>query len=98
MSCRLEVRDVASAEFIEAYLWYEGQRERLGEEFHDEVQEYFDVLPQHPTGFAKWRGPFKKINLKRFPYIIVFQVMKDTIIIYSVLHSSRNPSRWGRLR
>ena len=96
MSYRLEVRDVASAEFIEAYLWYEGQRDGLGEDFHDEVQEYFDVLRQRPTGSPRWRGPFKKINLKRFPYIIVFRVVKDTIIVYSVFHSSRNPSRWGR--
>ena len=97
MIYRLEVRHEASAEFIEGYLWYEGQREGLGEEFHDEVQEYFDMLRKRPTGSAKWRGPFKKINLKRFPFIIVYRVVKDSIIIYSVFHSSRNPSRWGRL-
>ena len=98
MSYRLEVRAEASKEFIESYLWYEGQREGLGEEFHDEVQEYFDTLRQRPTGFPKWRGPFKKLNLKRFPYVIVFRVMKDAVIIYSVFHSKRNPSRWGERR
>lgn len=98
MSYRLEVRDFASKEFIDAYLWYVDQRDGLGEEFHDEVQEYFDVLRQHPTGFPKWRGPFKKINLKRFPFIIVYRVMKDTIIVYSVFHTSRDPSQWGRRR
>lgn len=98
MSYRIEVRDLASNEFIEGYLWYENQCDGLGEEFHDEVQEYFDVLCQRPTGFPKWRGAFKKINLKRFPYIIVFQVVRDTVIVYSVFHSSRNPSQWGRQR
>ncbi len=98
MKCRLEVRDVASAEFIEAYLWYEDQRDGLGEEFHDEVQEYFDVLRHRPAGFPEWRGPYKKINLKRFPFVIVFQVVKDAVVIYSVFHSKRNPSRWGRRR
>ena len=98
MSYRIEVRDLASTEFIEGYLWYEQQRDGLGEEFHDEVQEYFDALRQRPAGFPKWRGSYKKINLRRFPYIIVFSIVKDVVVIYSVFHASRNPSRWGRPR
>ncbi|MBK8498861.1 MAG: type II toxin-antitoxin system RelE/ParE family toxin [Flavobacteriales bacterium] len=96
MSFRLEVRDRASNEFIEGYLLYENQRDGLGEEFHDEVQEHFAFLLQRPEGFAKWRGPFKKINLQRFPYIIVFRVVKSTVIIFSVFHSKRDPKGWGR--
>lgn len=57
MSYRIEVRDLASKEFIDAYLWYENQRDGLGEEFHDEVQEQFAFLRERPDGFAKWRGP-----------------------------------------
>jgi len=98
MSFRLEVRDRASVEFIEGYLWYEQQRDGLGEEFHDEVQAYFDILRQRPTGFSKWRGPYKKINLKRFPYIVVFRFEKNTVIIFSVFHNKRNPAAWGRRR
>ncbi|MEO7080716.1 MAG: type II toxin-antitoxin system RelE/ParE family toxin [Flavobacteriales bacterium] len=98
MSFRLEVRDHANREFIEGYLWYEDQRDGLGEEFHDEVQEQFEFLRQRPAGFAKWRGPYKKINLRRFPYVIVFRVVKNTVIVISVFHNKRNPSRWGRPR
>ncbi|MEO8066224.1 MAG: type II toxin-antitoxin system RelE/ParE family toxin [Flavobacteriales bacterium] len=96
MSYRIEVRDLASTEFIEGYLWYEQERDGLGEEFHDEVQEHFDVLRQRPTGFPKWRGSYKKINLRRFPYIIVLSVEKDTVIVFSVFHNKRDPKHWGR--
>lgn len=98
MSFRLEVRDHANSEFIEGYLWYENQRDGLGEEFHDEVQAQFEFLRQRPSGFSKWRGPYKKVNLRRFPYVIVFRVVKSTVIVFSVFHSKRNPSRWGRTR
>ncbi len=98
MSYRLEVRDRASTELIQGYLWYEDQREGLGEEFHDEVQEHLGRLLQRPTGYPKWRGPYKKVNLRRFPYIVVFRVVKDTVIIFSVFHSNRDPKHWGRLR
>ncbi|MBV6403395.1 MAG: hypothetical protein GFGODING_00133 [Flavobacteriales bacterium] len=98
MSFRLEIRDRASDEFIESYLWYEQQRNGLGEEFHDEVEEHFAFLRERPEGFAKWRGPYKKINLKRFPYIIVFRVVKDAVVVFSVFHTRRDPKRWGRRR
>ena len=98
MSFRLEVRDRASEEFIEGYLWYENQRDGLGEEFHDEVQEHFAFLRERPEGFAKWRGTYKKINLSRFPYIIVFRVVKNTVIIFSVFHNKRDPKHWGHVR
>ncbi|MBS1769726.1 MAG: type II toxin-antitoxin system RelE/ParE family toxin [Acidobacteria bacterium] len=98
MSFLLEVRDRASVEFIEGYLWYEQQRVGLGEAFHDEVQEHFEFLRQRPDGFTKWRGPYKKINLKRFPYLIVFRVVKSTVVIFSVFHNKRDPKLWGRLR
>lgn len=57
MSYWIEVRDLASKEFIDAYLWYEDQRDGLGQEFHDEVQVQFAFLRERPDGFAKWRGP-----------------------------------------
>lgn len=98
MSFRLEIRDRASDEFIESYLWYEQQRNGLGEEFHDEVEEHFAFVRGRPEGFAKWRGPYKEINLKRFLYIIVFRVMKDAVVVFSVFHTRRDPKRWGRRR
>lgn len=51
-----------------------------------------------PEGFAKWRDPYKKINLKRFPYIIVFRVVKDAVVVFSAFHTERDPKRWGGRR
>ena len=95
MSLRVEIRDRASQEFIESYLWYEKQREGLGEEFHDEVQEHFAILRERPQGFAKWRGPYKRINLQRFPFLIIFRVVKNVVIVFSVFHNKRDPKQWG---
>lgn len=98
MRLGLEVRDRATKEFIEGYLWYENQRDGLGEEFHDEVQEHFDFLCEHGKGMAKWRGPYKRITLKRFPYIIIYRVVRDTVVVFSVFHAKRDPKRWGHHR
>lgn len=91
----LEVRDRAGRELIEGYLWYENRRDGLGEEFHEEVQASFKILCERPESFAKWRGPYKRINLDRFPYILIFRLVKNTVIIFSVFHNKRNPAVWG---
>ena len=98
MSFRLDVRDLASTEFIEGYFWYESSAKGLGEEFHDEVQEHFTFLRERPYGLAKWRDIYKKSNLNRFPYIIVFRVVKNTVAIFSVFHDKRDPKGWGQRR
>ena len=98
MSLTLRWRDRAIHEAQDAYDWYEVRSQGLGESLLLELDAHVDSLVQRSTGYPKWRGPYKKINLQRFPYIVVFRVVKDTVIIFSVFHSSRNPSRWGRLR
>ena len=95
MSFRIEIRDQAGQEFIESYLWYEAQRSGLGEEFHDEVHEHFTILLERPKSFAKWRGPYSRIILRRFPFLIVFRIVKNVVIIFSVFHVKRDPKRWG---
>jgi plasmid stabilization system protein ParE len=56
------------------------------------------ALVDRPTGHPRRRGPYRKVNLRRFPYIVVFRAVKDTIIIFRVFHSKRDPKRWGRVR
>lgn len=41
MSYKLELRPLATLEIFEAYDWYELQREGLGLEFLDEVEEFY---------------------------------------------------------
>ncbi|MBK9275537.1 MAG: type II toxin-antitoxin system RelE/ParE family toxin [Flavobacteriales bacterium] len=98
MSLKLEWRDRAIHEAQDAFDWYEAQAPGTGERLITEIDAHVVDLLAHAQGYPMWRGPFKKINLKRFPYVIVFRIMKDAVIIYSVFHSKRNPSRWGERR
>ena len=98
MSRKLEWRDRAIHEAQDAFDWYAAQGPGTGERLITEIDAHLVDLLARAQGYPKWRGPFKKMNLKRFPYVIVFRVMKDAVIIYSVFHSKRNPSRWGERR
>ncbi len=48
MPYKIEVRALATIEIIEAYDWYESQREGLGLEFLDELEELCKILLNNP--------------------------------------------------
>ena len=98
MSLTVLWRDRAIHEAQDAFDWYEAKTRGLGEGLLTELDAEVDALVQHPKGYPKWRGPYKKINLQRFPYVIVFRVVQNAVVIFSVFHSKRDPKHWGRIR
>lgn len=98
MSATVVWRGDAIRDVQEAFDWYEAQSKGTGERLLTEIDEFVAFITQRPVGPAKWRSRYRKVTLKRFPYQVVYRFERGAIIIYSVFHSSRNPSRWGRLR
>ncbi|MBL7735744.1 MAG: hypothetical protein JNL51_09800 [Chitinophagaceae bacterium] len=80
MPYKIEVRPLAAIEIIEAYDWYELQREGLGIEF----------LESHPQHYSYYQKPVRQGNLNRFPYITVFEIIDNTVVVFSVFMTSRN--------
>ncbi len=96
MSVRLVWRGEAIRDVQEAYDWYEAGSKGTGERLLAELDKYVAFILEHPNGPARWRSRYRKMTLKRFPYQVVYRFEKDTVIIYSVFHSKRDPKRWGR--
>ncbi len=97
MSVRLIWRGEAIRDVQEAYSWYEAQTNGLGERLLAELDEHIAFILEHASGPDRWRSRYRKLTLKRFPYQVIYRLQKNTVIMYSVFHSSRNPSRWGHL-
>ena len=75
----------------EAYEWYEKQKQGLGEEFLEELDSCYDKLQAHPEYFGKIRKNFRQAALKRFPYVVVYEIIKGDVIVFAVFHTKRNP-------
>jgi plasmid stabilization system protein ParE len=86
--------DEARAEFDDAADWYDRQKPGLGDAFVNNVQDVFDritVMPRvHPVVYKDVR----RAVVKKFPYIIHYQVEPDRIVVISVFHTSRNSEAW----
>lgn len=83
---------MATIEILEAYDWYEFQKEGLGLQFLDDLEHFYNILLDNPLTFSYYEKPVRDGKLKRFPYTIAYDLIDDNIVIYSVYMSRQNPS------
>ena len=89
----LDVKDEANIEIIEAYLYYEEKRTGLGEEFLEHLNTYFERIAANPKHFPQKRKPYREAFLKRFPFLVIYEIAKDKVIVYSVFNTWQNPEK-----
>jgi plasmid stabilization system protein ParE len=92
MTFNIVVSKLASLEIEESIEFYESRQKGLGKEFIAYLRGYFSILKTNPEIFQiKRKGIFREIPLKKFPFIVIYEIHNKTVIIYSVFHTSRNP-------
>jgi plasmid stabilization system protein ParE len=99
MRLRIELSPAAQIEFDEAADWYGAKSAELRERFVTTIDATLARIQRSPTAFPITHGTHVRRNvLRKFPYIILFTVEADRILVYSVFHTSRNPIVWrGRV-
>ena len=91
MDYKIEIRPLAALETVEAYDWYEQQREGLGLKFLADLDCFYSLISQHPHIYSYYEKPIRQGLLDKFPYQVVHEVFDDTIVIYSVFMARQNP-------
>ena len=81
-----------------AYQWYEEQQTGLGDLFMSELDSCYDKIEVWPISYNIIRKDFRQIVLKRFPFVIVYKIVQERVVVYSVFHNSRNPRKKFRKR
>lgn len=88
------LRAEAEADLEDAAGWYERQRSGLGGEFLSEVERTLDLIQSNPEAFsAVYRGTRRSL-VRRFPFGVHYRIIQDRILVFAVMHVSRDPERW----
>jgi plasmid stabilization system protein ParE len=90
---QLIIRPYAIKMAENAYQWYEEQQNGLGDLFLLELENCYDKLVLFPVLYNKVRKDFRQIILKKFPYVVVYKIIEEKVVVYSVFHTSRNPRK-----
>jgi len=92
----LIIKEEARCEIIDTYQWYEDKQEYLGDRFIDVLDDCFFRIKTRPSNFPKKLNNMRQLTIKEFPYIIIFEVENDSIIVYAVFNTNRKPENWKK--
>ncbi len=87
----VSLSDEAEKDIEEAYIWYENQKNGLGEDLITELEKSFKKIQQNPTAYRiRYKKKVRGFLMSVFPYLILYFVDKNIKII-SVFHTHRQP-------
>jgi len=87
----------ARVELDKAMDWYENQRTGLGLDFHDEVEKALARIAENPGAGSPYKRTDYRFRLvQRFPYVIYYLELEESIWVAAVAHGSRRPDYWRR--
>ena len=94
MNERLIVRAEAQLDIEEATLWYELERQGLGNSFLDDLEQLLERIASTPKQFPKIDKRVRRGLMRRFPYAVYFCGSPTGVEILGVLHLKRRPGLW----
>ncbi len=99
MNRQLIIQAGAESDITDAALWYQEQREDLGEQFLAEVRTAIDQVLLNPRACTRLRRKpeVRRVLTRRFPYRIFFVVRPDALVVFRVLHAARHDREWKRV-
>ena len=74
MSFRVYIRPEAETDIEEAALWYEEQRQGLGQEFLDEVLGLCKTISENPAMYPVAHRRTRRALIRRFPFGVYFRI------------------------
>ncbi|MDE3184229.1 MAG: type II toxin-antitoxin system RelE/ParE family toxin [Bacteroidota bacterium] len=92
MKYQIKVSATAYQETGDAYEYYEEQSPGLGERFLKSLEDSYLKLSQTPQYYSYIRNDknIRDIKIKTFPFVIIFQIMKNTVLVLRVFNTNRN--------
>ena len=84
----------ALAELDEAAHYYDQERQGLGDEFLEEIEQSISRILGFPEAWGEMSPQIRRCLTRRFPYGIVYQILDQEILIVAVMHLKRRPMYW----
>jgi plasmid stabilization system protein ParE len=95
---RLVVRPATLQDIADALDWYEERRLGLGDQFLDCVDHAMSQAREHPLRHRTLVHDVRVVLVKRFPYLLLYRVAGDAVVVVACFHARRDPRQWRRRR
>lgn len=90
---KIAVFDPVYNELSEAVSYYESKARGLGIRFYTEFENALYAVSLNAEGYAKKYKKYRNIRLKKFPFILIFEVREKTVLVIKLIHTSKHPGK-----
>jgi toxin ParE1/3/4 len=91
----VEVSDEAEIDFEKSYEYYFEENPKVAESFFRRINVSFKDIKQNPFTFPIAYKNVRKCVMKKFPFVIYYQIDISIIKVIAIFHTSRNPEIWN---
>lgn len=98
---KLRVTAAAHQDLLEVVEYYCARDPDLAGDFVARVERAYGLIEESPGRFASLETnrtdrDIRRVQLERFPYLVIYEVLSDQTVVLAVLHASRRPDAWRR--
>jgi len=86
----------AAKDINEAFLFYNEQKDNLGDDFLVEIEISLNQIVLNPRLYQKEYKKIRRTVLSKFPFKILYYIELEMVFIFAVFHTSRNPKIWKK--
>lgn len=92
---KVEFSNEAEADFDKSYQYYYLENPKVAESFLRQINLGLDRIKQNPYFYQVIHKEIRKYVIRKFPFIIYYQIASSVIKVVAFFHTSRNPEIWN---
>lgn len=93
MSYNLIIKEEAKEDIDDTFFWYNRINTKLGQRFIDEVEDVIFHIKNYPLHFQVVEHNFRQRILQSFPYLVIYKVIGNEVIVYALFPAKDNPKK-----
>ncbi|HEA30386.1 MAG TPA: type II toxin-antitoxin system RelE/ParE family toxin [Leeuwenhoekiella sp.] len=93
MAYKVKFTPRANFELTEATAHYKKARPNLARLFLAEVKTILRDIQSDPFHYREIEKGLRQVPIKKFPFVITYEINSEIIVIHSIFHTSRNPNQ-----
>lgn len=93
MPYKLIILEKAVSELGDACKYYNGKVSGLGFELEEEVFVLLELIKENPRLFPIKFAFVHEAVVKRFPFVINYEILEKRIIVSAIFHTKQNPAK-----
>ncbi len=97
MRFQLKIDTDALNDIQETFEWYELRLKGLGLRYKTQTKKQINSLKKDPYLFSIKYNEIRCMKIEKFPFLIHYLINENTntITVFAVFHTSRNPEIWN---